>query len=329
VLEVVQAGLLATVQDLGRPGLGHLGIPVSGATDRWSLVASSLLLGDEPGRPALEVTLGGTELVALETCFVALTGADLGATVDGRAAGTGTVHRLSGGSRLAFGGGAVGGAVGARAYVGLAGGIAVEPVLGAAATYLSGQLGGIDGRAVRSGDRLVPGRRGDLTGAGRSWPEIVARSPLARRGPLAVVAGPDLRRLPPGALEALCSDAWTVAPQSDRMGVRLTGRSIVHGAAIVSEPMLPGAIQLPPDGDPIALLPDHQTVGGYPVVAVVSQADLPRLGQLRPGDQVRFAPTTLEDARAALLEQLAALDAARAALSDAARWDDLANHARG
>jgi antagonist of KipI len=91
--------------------------------------------------------------------------------------------------------------------------------------------------------------------------------------------------------------------------------------------MVPGAIQLPPDGDPIALLPDHQTVGGYPVVAVVSQADLPRLGQLRPGDQVRFAPTTLEDARAALLEQLAALDAARVALRDAAQWDDLAHHA--
>jgi antagonist of KipI len=325
VLEVVEPGPQATIQDGGRPGYGHLGVPTSGACDRWSLAAANLMLGNVASSPAAEIALGGFEAVAVEDCTIGLAGADLGAHVDGRRVPTLAVHLLRRGKRLALPG-ASGGPTGARAYIALAGGLDVEAVLGSASTYALAGLGGIDGRALRAGDRLAPASRGDLSAAGRSWPASIA-PPTTRSGRIGVVPGPDLHRLPTGSLQALVDGTWTVSAESDRMGVRLDGRRLATAGEVVSQPMVGGAIQLPADGRPIVLLADHQTVGGYPVVAVVIEADQPRLGQARAGDELGFEAVTLAEARARRALQGSAMRSAAVTLRGDAVWDRLADDA--
>jgi antagonist of KipI len=322
VLEVVEPGLQATLQDRGRSGHAHLGVPQSGGCDPWSLEVADSLHGDPSTAAVLEVTLGGAELLVLETCTVAIAGAELGASADGRPIAPGEVHLLQEGDALRF----AGGTRGARVYLSLAGGIRSTSVLGSASTYAPAALGGIDGRAVRIRDRLEPVRRGDLTAAGRRWPTAIAPMPDLD-GPIAIVVGPDVKRVPVGSLEALTSTRWTASSDSDRMGVRLRGVPLEPAPEIVSQPTLPGAIQVPRGGEPIVLLADAQTVGGYPVVAVVVRADLPRLGQLRPGDTVSLEVVTAEEARHRWIEQRAALDRAAAELRRDATWDRLADQA--
>lgn len=325
MLEVVEPGLLATIQDAGRPGHQRIGLAVAGACDGWSLAVANLLLGDRPDRPAVEVTLGGTVLFARETCVIGLGGADLGAEIDGRPVRPGIAHRLDRGSHLRF----TGGRSGARAYVALPGGVDVPAVLGSASTDLRAGLGGLGGRALASGDLLAPGRRGDLTAAGRRWPGPDAAPPTDPSDPIAVMPGPDLRHLPSDAMETIASTGWTVAPDADRMGVRLLGGSPIAVGSIVSHPVVPGSIQLTETGMPIVLLADAQTVGGYPVVAIVARADLPRVGQLRPGDHVRFVVVTADEARRRwrLLRRRLAEAAER--IGAEATWDGLAGDARG
>lgn len=208
MLEVVDPGLLLTLQDRGRPGFANLGIPPSGACDAWGLAVANLLVDAPRDGVAIEVTLGGAELLVVETCVVSLAGADLGAERDdGRPLRPDASHRLPAGSRLRF----HGSTRGARAYVGLAGGIAAAKVLGSAATNVQGGLGGLDGRALRSGDRLVPVRPGDLAAAGRDWPSRIAPHPSAAEGPIRFVPGPDLGSVPTGTIERIVSSAWLVA----------------------------------------------------------------------------------------------------------------------
>lgn len=326
MLEVVDPGLLLTLQDRGRPGFAHLGIPPSGACDAWGLAVANILGGAPPDGVAVEVTLGGAELRVVETCTVALAGADLGADLDdGRALRAGAVHRVPAGSRIRFSGSSTG----MRAYVGLAGGIAASPVLGSAATCLQGGLGGIDGRALRPGDLLAPLRPGDLGAAGRAWPERTAPHPAARTDPVRFVPGPDLGPLPPGTVDAIAAAMWRVGRASDRMGLRLEGPALAAGTEILSHPLVPGAIQLPGDGRPLILLVDGPTIGGYPVVGVVPRAELPRLGQLRPGDPLRLAPQDAADARAAWREQQRLLAAVAAALHVDTLWQRLLENASG
>ncbi|MFH0751079.1 MAG: biotin-dependent carboxyltransferase family protein [Chloroflexota bacterium] len=326
MLEVVDPGLLMVLQDGGRPGHEDLGIPPSGACDGWGLAVANLLADAPLDGVAIEVTLGGAELLVVETCAVSLAGADLGAERDdGRPLRPDATHRLPAGSRFRF----LGSARGARAYVGLAGGIVAARVLGSAATHVQGGLGGLDGRALRAGDRLVPVRRGDLAAAGRGWPTRIAPHPAAAARPIRFVPGPDLASLPDGTPDALAATAWRVAGACDRMGIRLNGSPLPAGAEIVSQPVVPGAIQVPADGQPLVIMVDGPTVGGYPVVGVVPRAELPRLGQLRPGDEVRFAPQEAEEARGARREQRRLLAVATDALHADAVWHRLAEHAGG
>ncbi len=326
MLELVDPGALATIQDGGRAGYGHLGVPASGAADAFGLAVANLLAGVSPGAAALELTLGGAELLAVETCAVALGGADLGAEFDdGRPLVADAVHHLRPGTRVRF----RGAVHGLRAYVALAGGIAAARELGSASTYGPGRLGFAGGRPLRAGDRLVPGRRGDLGAVGHTWPSVLAPHPATAGGPLGIVPGPDLEAVPPGTLVALAAMAWTVEPASDRMGIRLAGPALEPGSEIVSHPLMPGAVQLPPGGRPIVALVDGPTIGGYPVIGVVPRADLPRLGQLRPGDTVRFAAETAERARVRWQDQQALLARARAWLRQDAVWHRLADHAGG
>jgi biotin-dependent carboxylase-like uncharacterized protein len=317
VLEVVDPGLLLALQDGGRPGFAHLGIPPSGACDSWGLAVANLLAGAPPGGVAVEVTLGGAELRVVETCVVSLAGADLGAERDdGHPLGAGAAHRLPAGALVRF----AGSPARVRAYLGLSGGIAARTVLGSASTTLRGGLGGVDGRALQAGDLVEPLRRGDLRAAGRLWPSASAPHPADRPGPVRFVPGPDLRHLPADVTAALAAASWTVGRAGDRMGIRLEGPALPAGREILSHPVIPGAIQVPGDGLPIVLLVDGPTIGGYPVAGVLARAELPRMGQARPGDVLRLAPQDAVDAQAVWREQRRLLAMVAAAFHPGSTW---------
>jgi biotin-dependent carboxylase-like uncharacterized protein len=334
VLRVVHPGPLLTIQDRGREGFAHLGVPPSGACDSWALAAVGILAGAPSGAAAIEVTLAGAELLAEATCVVALAGPDLGVERDdGLPLAPDAAHRLPAGARIRFTGlGRTrwqGSASGMRGYLSLAGGVAARSVLGSASTLVAAGLGGVDGRPIRAGDLLAPVRPGDLSAAGRAWPRRALPHPASRPGPVGFVPGPDLRHLPPDALEAFLASTWITGTASDRMGVRLEGTPLEPGVEILSHPLVPGAIQLPPSGLPIAMLADGPTLGGYPVIGVVPRSELPRLAQLRPGDPVAFRPVTAEEARAAWREQGGRLEHEAATIGADAVWHRLADDAAG
>jgi biotin-dependent carboxylase-like uncharacterized protein len=312
MLRIVDAGLYSTIQDAGRSGSGHLGVRHAGAADGLALAVANLLLGNDPGAAGVEMTLlGGTFSVEADM-LVAITGADMGAGVpeEGRALEVGRSHALHSGTTLVLSGAIDG----ARTYLALPGGVVAEEALGSASTDPVAGFGGIDGRALRAGDMLearIPGG-----GAGeRSWPAGLASSGVAqmegvRR--LAVTPGPHLESLPAGTDAAFAGPGWTVTPRSDRVGLRLDGAAIAGSGrlSLASLPMLPGAVQLPPSGQPIVLMPDAPTVGGYPVPAVIVGSDRHITGQLRPGDEIIFEWVDEAEARRRTREQTERLTAA-------------------
>ena len=299
MLEVLEPGLLTTVQDAGRPAAVHLGVPGGGACDTWGLAVANAVLGNADAAAALEMTLAGAAFRALADCAVAVAGAEMdGRLVDtGAALPTGSAALLRAGQELRFSAATPGNGV--RTYLALAGGIDVPAVLGSASTCLVGGFGGLDGRALRAGD-VLRGREPARLLVGRwSGPAVL----LGRE--LRVVRGPHLDRLPAGTFDALTATDFRVSGHGNRQGIRLDGPALAIGerAPMLSEGVVWGAIQLPRDGQPFVLLADHQTVGGYPVVAVVITADRPLLGQLGPGDALRLVEVSQEAARRALAER--------------------------
>ena len=334
MLRIERPGLLLTIQDRGRPGFGHLGVPPSGACDPWGYAAANVLADAAAGSPAIELTLGGAELLAEETCAISLGGADLGAERDdGTPLEPGATYRLPAGARIRFTGrprmNGSASFAGARAYLALAGGIVADRVLGSASTLAIAGLGGLEGRALGTGDVLVPVRPGDLSAVGRRWPVDGAPHPATRGDPVGFVPGPDLRHLPPAIEDRLAGAAWTVSPSSDRAGLRLEGEPLAPGREILSHPVVPGSIQLPADGRPIIVFVDGPTIGGYPVIGVVARLDHARLSQLLPGDPLTFAPMNRTAARAAWHEQQERFGRVGRTLGADAIWDDLAGDARG
>jgi len=333
-LEVVEPGLLTTIQDAGRFGWTHLGVPVGGACDPWSLAVANLLAGADAGAAALEMTIAGPTLAVRAATVVGLAGADLGGVVreTGRRLLPGRSYALAAGTTIAFPGGHAG-TGGARAYVALRGGIDVPEVLGSRSTLLSAAFGGIDGRPLRAGD-VVGSAATDRAPAPEewSWPWLDG-DPFASTGePIRVVPGPA-----PG-VEDVVGRSWRVGAASDRIGLRLEavdagptpdGATRAGAGELLSHGVVRGAIQLPPDGTPLVLLADHQTTGGYPVAAVAAKADHPRLGQLRPGAVVRFVAVTPDEARAAYAEQARTLARGAAALRGDDAWDELWHSAGG
>jgi biotin-dependent carboxylase-like uncharacterized protein len=308
VLRVEAPGPFTTIQDLGRPGRRAAGVPPGGAMDRFALAAANLLVGNEDGAAALECALGGPSLLALQSCLVAVTGADFGATLNGRPLPGWTGLFLSAGDRLAF----AGRRWGARAYVAVAGGLAADRWLGSAATYLLVGRGGVHGRALQAGDELGPAGQGPRPlVAGRCLPEPLR--PVYRSEPeLAVVPGPHAGHLTAASRRQLLGQVWTVSRDADRMGYRLDGEPLaVKGEELVSFGLAMGCVQVPPAGQPIVLMADHQTAGGYPVVAAVCRADLPLAAQLLPGQRVGFRETTVDAAQAAWRALRASLDTLR------------------
>jgi antagonist of KipI len=324
ILEVVAAGLLSTIQDGGRPGYAHLGVPSSGPCDPWAHAVANLLAGNEPTAAALEMTLEGPDLRAVRSCTVALAGADLGAiTSEGRRLAPGRSHPLAEGVLVRMPG--TPGASGCRAYLAVPGGFELPPVLGSRSTCLAAGFGGLDGRPLRAGDRLACSGDPEAASADAVWPAAASNVPGPRV--VRVLPGPDASLIDP-----LLGGRWTVSPASNRMGVRLAGPPIDPGSGAaerVSQGIVPGTIQVPPGGLPIALLADAQTTGGYPVPAIAITADLTILGQLRPGDEVRFETVAPADAVDALHRQREAMARGTKALAESKPWNELWRSARG
>jgi len=300
-IRVIRPGLFTTVQDRGRWGQQASAVPVSGAMDLVSHRVANLLLGNGEDAATLEVTLAGPELrVEQETC-VAITGADLQASIDGGATPIGVATRCRPGSVLRFGERRSG----TRAYVAFDGGIAVPMTFGSRATHVGAALGGLDGRALAAGDRLPLGPASD----GRASWSLDAPAIPNGGARLRILPGPQDDFFAEPAFTLLECTRFLVTPQSNRMGYRLSGASIprISDREMISDATFVGAIQIPASGQPILLMSDRQTTGGYPQIATVITADLPLAGQLAPGDWVEFARCTRAEAIAALRDQEARL----------------------
>jgi biotin-dependent carboxylase-like uncharacterized protein len=308
MIEVIAPGPLLTVQDLGRPGARRYGVPQGGAMDAFALAAANRLVGNSPGAAGLELTAGGVELAFTARAVLALTGADLSATLDGRPLPLWTATVAAAGARLRLAGRRRG--WGARAYLAIAGGISVPPALGSRATDLGGGFGGLGGRRLAPGDRLPvgPAPPSLAPALGRRWPEAL-RPPYGPTPALRLIAGPHGACFVPGALQTLAAATLRVGDAANRMGYRLEGLRLEHSrpCSLPSLGVLPGTVQVPPDGAPILLMADAQTTGGYPVIGTVIAADLSLAAQLLPGDALRFAPADLATALEARRAQAAAL----------------------
>ena len=300
---VLKPGMLTTVQDLGRTGYQGLGVPVSGPMDAYSHRLANLLLGNHPMAAALEITLLGPELVADGDVTCAIAGAEIEVTLDGALVPRHQPFRVPSASRLRCGARGRG----TRLTLAVQGGFDVPPTLGSRATHLVSHMGPFGGRALRAGD-VLPVSGAEAVAAAKV--DSVVPLDLPEGGArLRVVPAVHRQRFTDHSWELLVRARFTLSSQSNRMGYRLDGPAIAHvGAAdILSEAMPIGAIQVPASGQPILLMAERQTTGGYATIANVITADLPLAGQLAPGDWISFTPVTLEEAVAALREQEAAL----------------------
>jgi biotin-dependent carboxylase-like uncharacterized protein len=290
MIVVLKPGFLDLVMDLGRPGYRAQGVPAGGAADAAALVRVNRLVGNADGAAGLEMTLHGPLLTLPLGASVALGGAGMAASLDGKPMQPDRRYEARPGARLEFGIAASG----MRAYLAAGGGIDVPPVLGSRATFLPGGWGGAGGRALRAGDRLRLGAA--PRGSGQRLPRIEVRD----EGVLRVLPGPQIGAFADVALARFLQEAFRVHPDSNRVGIRLQGPALHcrHGE-MASQAVLPGTVQVPPTGQPIILGWDGPVTGGYPVIAGVIAADLPRLAQLRPGDEIVFRMVERAEALAA------------------------------
>jgi len=300
-ITVVDAGLLTTIQDLGRWGQQSTGVSVSGAMDPVAHRTANALVGNAPADATIEATLSGPTLRCEVPTTIAIAGADLGAEIDGAQLPPGRSREVAAGAVLRFGQRRAG----ARVYIACEGGFDVAPVLGSRATHLPSALGGLQGRPLRAGDHLKtgPGRRGQhrgRTGAGQGQDRGRPRGGARLR----ILPGPQNDFFTPDALDLLQRGRYVITPHANRMGYRLSGPALPSAShEMISDATFAGAVQVPPSGEPILLMADRQTVGGYPQIAIVISADLPHAGQLAPGDWVEFEICTRRDALAALVAQ--------------------------
>jgi len=293
---VVKPGLLTSVQDLGRFGHQAAGVPVAGPMDSFSHRLANQLVGNDPDAATLEITLIGPELIVEADTVAAITGAHFEVTCDDRSVAMGASFGVRAGARLKFG------RIhqGARAYLAVAGGVQTPRVLGSRATHLVSRMGGLSGRSLVAGDRIPI-----VTGAAqRPHRKAVGLTlPTNGRALLRVLPGPQDYWFTPDALRMMTSVSFRISPRSNRMGYRLEGPPLprVKDGELISEPVGIGAIQVPAAGEPILLMADRQTAGGYPKIGHVISADLPLAGQLAPGDFIEFVVCSPQEAVAALI----------------------------
>ena len=322
-LRVLAPGLMTTLQDLGRPGYQHLGVPVSGALDHVSLRAANLLVGNAAGVGALEIAYQGPTLqVEADSVRIAVAGGR--ATIDilppdsdgsggRRLAPYQSAHLLRG--EVLKIGALTGSSV---AYLAVEGGFDIAPVLGSQSTLIRASIGGLEGRALRAGD-VLPLRQG---AAAEREEVMLPPIDLSPRGRVRVVLGPQDDYFTPAGLRALLESTYTVSQASDRMGMRLEGPPLEHsskGYNIVSDGIAHGSIQVPGNGLPIILLADRQTTGGYPKVATVISADMPALGRMMPGARIAFEAVDIAAAEAAARQLAADIEAMAAGIATVRR----------
>ena len=294
--------MLTTVQDLGRRGYQGLGVPVSGPMDAYSHRLANQILGNDPMAAALEITLLGPELVADGDVTCAVAGAEIEFTVDGVAAPRYQPFQLPSGSRIRCGGRGKG----TRATLAVRGGFDLPLTLGSRATHLVSRMGPFGGRALRAGDVLSVGSTGSMGSSGSGTPHPLDLPDGGAR--VRVVPAAHRERFKDEAWDLLRRTRFIVSPQSNRMGYRLEGPRLgAPDREMISDATPMGAVQVLPNGEALLLMADRQTVGGYPKIAVLISADLPKAAQLCPGHRVRFQAVSLEEAHQALVQEQARL----------------------
>jgi biotin-dependent carboxylase-like uncharacterized protein len=306
-IAVLKPGLLTTLQDRGRFGAAMLGVGRAGAMDDVAFRLANALVGNPQDAAALEITLNGPRLRFERAAIVALTGAEFGANVDARALAMWQPCEIAAGAVLDVGAARRG----ARGYLAVSGGFAVEPTLGSASTDVNAGLGGPDGRPLRAGDRLALNQS-------EVWPAGSQRWSLDPRpwfdadasAPVRLMRGTHFDALDADSRAALFATRLRIGKDSNRVGFRLEGSQLRLCAPLelVSEPLAIGTLQLPPGGEPIALMAEHPTIGGYPRIGHVAIVDLPLLAQRRPGDVVHFTEIDLDAAQTRYLERERELD---------------------
>ncbi|MDK4705643.1 biotin-dependent carboxyltransferase family protein [Rhizobium sp. CNPSo 4062] len=321
-IKVLHHGLSTTIQDLGRPGYFHLGIPVGGAMDRYAMRAANLLVGNDEGAAGLEAVFMGPKLEFLDDALIAVTGADMPVRIDGELQPGWTALKVKAGQTVSFDFLKSG----ARICIAVSGGIDVPEALGSRSTYVIGALGGLDGKAIATGDELPVGS-GSLDSAGRSVAEELRRKP-GTPAELRVLPGLYWDRLTEQTKSNFFADQWKVAPEADRMGYRFRGgrklefveRKQPFGAGsdpsnIVDSCYPYGSIQVPGGTEPIILHRDAVSGGGYFMLGTVISADMDLIAQLQPHMPTQFVEVTMDQALAARADRQALLARLRAALA--------------
>ncbi len=293
--QIIHPGFLATVQDLGRFGYRHLGVPVSGAADLWALITANLMVGNEPDKAGLEITMAGPGLLFTKDCLAAITGADMGPIISGSPAPMWESFLCSAGEILSFGYRKKG----CRSYLAIAGGIDVPKVMGSRSTFLAGGFGGFRGRHLAKGD-CIPLRPDLDIGKlplenilGKRYP-VNKRPEYSGRITVRIISGIDRELFSDYDYRKLLHTEYMVTAQSNRMGCQLEGNNIIVSRAAAeaeSFPVTPGSIQVLPSGKPVILLHDAQSTGGYPQIGCVISADMWKIAQAVPGDTIRFVET--------------------------------------
>lgn len=297
-IKFINSGMLTSIQDFGRYGYQKFGMPVSGAMDTHSMQLANWLVGNDRNEACFETTYLGPEIKFLTNTTIAISGALVHATVNGNPVRMNSTIQISEGDTLVMG------AVkkGMRSYLSVAGGISVPEIMGSKSTYLRGKIGGIDGRKIENGDEIKIGKNPSM-----KYKEVPA--PLLFLYPsiqtIRVIRGTEFDRFTVEGFDTFLNSKYSVSNENDRMGYRLSGPAIKHkdGADIISSGIVNGSIQVPGHGEPIIMMADHQTVGGYTKIANVISVDLPILAQMKAGDKVKFKEIKLEEAQDLLAKE--------------------------
>ncbi|OLN23639.1 KipI antagonist [Domibacillus antri] len=327
-IKVIRPGLLASIQDLGRYGYQKYGVIVSGAMDSFSLRMANLLVGNQEGEAAIEVTMMGTSLQFEEDSLIAITGGNLGPVIEGASVPLWRPVFIKKGSILQF----TACQSGCRAYVAAAGGFEIPEVMNSKSTYLRGGIGGFDGRALQAGDVLpiqhktreasrlfhyLKKELGERSFQSVDW--YVPAGHLLNAGEriVRVIKGAEFERFSSSSKASFFDQSFQITHQSDRMGYRLSGPKLQleQSFELLSEAVAEGTIQVPQAGNPIVLLADRQTTGGYPRIAQIASVDLPVVAQLKPGAKLRFTEISLEEAEQLYLKREEDIEAVKTGLS--------------
>lgn len=292
MIEIITPGLLTTVQDFGRVGVMKNGFTQNGAMDRYSMTVANRLCGNCDSAPVLEMTVLGVTARFTQDTVICVSGADFGAKINDKPIKRNKAYKINKGDILFMGAAKSG----MRAYLAVAGGIVGEYVFGSASTNLKFAFGGYNGRKLQSGDVLSIGTGAFPLGEIDKWE--IPESEYSKDAQLRVVLGPQNEMFTDEDIRLFLSQEYEVNAQSDRMGIRLSGEPLKskNGMDIISDGIVFGSVQVPNSGEPIILMADHQTTGGYAKIATVISVDLPRASQLSAGNTVRFKSVTVEEA---------------------------------